>query len=91
MATNRKTVARGYNAKHKAERARWVPKVKAGGVQCARCGGLLAPDEPFDLDHTEDRTGYNGPAHVRCNRRAGAIKGNRIRRGLVAPVRRWQL
>lgn len=86
MASAGKTVARGYNARHKAERARWVPRVKAGGVLCARCHQPLAPNEPFDLDHTDDRTGYNGPAHVKCNRRAGGLKARRRDR-----VRRWKL
>ena len=36
---------------------------------------LIAPGSPWDLDHTEDRTGYLGPAHRSCNRSAGGRNG----------------
>jgi hypothetical protein len=63
------STARGYGVVHQKLRARWAPIVEAGGVACARCGFLIAPGEPFDLDHSDDdRTQYNGPAHAGCNR-----------------------
>ena len=83
------TVARGYGAAHRQERARWAPIVAAGGAVCARCGGLILPGSRWDLDHTPDRTGYNGPAHRYCNRAAGARTGNANRRRRRAVVRTW--
>jgi hypothetical protein len=58
---------RGYGRAHELLRARWVPKVAAGKVNCARCGERISPLEPWHLDHTDDRAGYLGPSHVRCN------------------------
>ena len=61
--------ARGYDATHEAERARWEPIVATGGVRCWRCLVLLDPELPWDLGHDDrDRTKYRGPECVRCNR-----------------------
>jgi hypothetical protein len=69
MPTKGKTKARGYGATHKRYRKAWARQVAAGIVNCARCGHLIEPGAPWDLDHTDDRTGYRGPAHQACNRR----------------------
>jgi hypothetical protein len=63
--------ARGYGACHRALRMAWAAQVTAGIVRCARgadclfavndVAGLIAPDEPWDLGHTDDRNGYQGP------------------------------
>jgi hypothetical protein len=66
-----------YGAAHRAHRAAWLPF--ALGSPCARCGRPIEPGESVDLDHAEGG-GYLGFAHSTCNRRAGAIKGNRVRR-----------
>lgn len=90
------TTARGYGAAHKAERKRLEPIVARGGVTCAKCGQLIEPGEPWDLGHTDDRTGWTGPEHRDCNRADGARRGN-ARRGRVhvderpwiRPEREW--
>jgi hypothetical protein len=48
-------------------RRRWEPRVAAGEIACARCGERISPIEDWHLDHADDRTGYLGPSHVRCN------------------------
>ena len=60
---------RDYGANHQAERER----LKRAGIQnfnCARCGRRFHQLEPFDLGHTDDRNGWSGPEHQRCNRQA---------------------
>src|SRR4051812_45496276 len=90
MAERKTTAERGYNAQHKAERARWAPKVKTGLVDCARCHAAIAVDEPWDLDHTDDRSGYNGPTHASCNRAAGGRNGAAVTNSAKAmTVRDW--
>ncbi len=61
-----------YRAAHDRERRRWAPQVAQGIVACARCGGLIGENEPFDLDHAPDGQSYLGPSHQRCNRRTAA-------------------
>jgi hypothetical protein len=82
------TVQRGYGAQHKAERARWAPLVEAGQAVCVRCGLPIQPGSQWHLDHTEDRTGYLGVSHARCNRKAGAKLGARRRWGTRTAITR---
>lgn len=82
------TTARGYGVAHQAERKRWETVVKQGDAVCTRCQKPLAPDDPFDLDHTDDRTGYLGAAHVSCNRGAGARNATRARVANQQMIRR---
>lgn len=78
--TTGSTTARGYGHVHQKERARWQARLQAGETfPCPRCHRPVVNGMAFDLDHRDDRTGYLGPAHRYCNRRAGAIKGNRQR------------
>jgi hypothetical protein len=79
-----KTKARGYGAKHKALRRRWAREVAEGLCHCARCGGWIVPGEPWDLDHTPDRTAYLGPSHRYCNRATATHKARRKRRAVYA-------
>lgn len=69
------TTARGYGATHTAERAKWAAVVEAGKAECARCHRPIMADDPWDLDHNDDRTGYIGPSHATCNRSAGGRNG----------------
>ena len=71
----RTTTARGYGTRHQRERQRWAATVKTGQALCVFCEAPIPPDAPWDLDHTEDRTGWRGPAHRSCNRSAGGTKG----------------
>lgn len=63
------TTARGYGWHHQKLRKRLEPKVRAGKCLCERCGKPILPGQLWDLDHTDDRTGYLGPSHRQCNRR----------------------
>jgi hypothetical protein len=64
---------RGYNAAHDRLRASWVPRVKAGGVACGRCGRLIEPGTPWDLGHPgDDKRLTPVPWHRRCNRQFAA-------------------
>lgn len=65
---------RGYDAKHDRERRRVARLVRRGGVTCARCGQPIAPDDDWHLDHTDDRAGYLGPSHAKCNTSAAGKK-----------------
>lgn len=71
------TSQRGYGREHARLRREWARKVTAGQVDCARCGGPIQPDEPWHLDHADDREGYLGPSHARCNESAAGRKGRR--------------
>lgn len=81
------TAARGYGGKHQAERDKWRPRVNRGEVNCARCGQPIEPGRAWDLGHTDDRKGYTGPEHTRCNRVAGGRNGAKVTHALRAQGR----
>jgi hypothetical protein len=83
--SQRSTTERGYGPEHQKLRARWAPQVALGEVRCARCRRLIKPNEPWDLDHSEDRSKYLGPSHARCNR---ATATHAAQRRQAAPARR---
>lgn len=68
-----RTIANGYGREHKRARKLWAARLAtAGQLPCPRCGKPVTSAMPWDLGHTDDRSGYTGPEHVACNRRAGA-------------------
>jgi len=68
---------RGYDAAHRKLRLQWRQRIDQGGVHCASptCGKPISPHAPFDLGHTDDRSGYIGAQHPSCNRSEGGTKG----------------
>lgn len=89
------TSERGYGAAHQRERDRWAPVVAAGGAMCARqgpkcIGKPLAPDQPWDLGHNDDRTAWTGPECIPCNRGAGGANGAAVANEKRAmTIRKW--
>jgi len=67
-AERRTSSQRGYGHQHQHRRAQLEPLVAAGTTTCARCHTPIRPGQPWDLDHTNDRTGYLGASHRHCNR-----------------------
>lgn len=62
-----------YGGEHQAVRRANLPY--AYGAPCGRCGRPMLAGQPLDLDHNDDRVGYRGFAHARCNRSAGGKVG----------------
>lgn len=62
------TTARGYGWEHQQRRARWKPRVEAGGVACGHCGQPIAPGSEWHLGHPEDDPSATPvPWHAPCN------------------------
>jgi hypothetical protein len=62
-----------YGTVHKKERRRWAGRVKAGVVDCWRCGELIDPSDGWDLGHVDEDGRNRGfptrhPEHRGCNR-----------------------
>ncbi len=71
-----------YGRAHRDRRARWARRIAAGGVNCARCGESIEPNESWDLGHDDsdpERRRYSGPEHSRCNRATRAHLPSRKR------------
>lgn len=60
---------RGYGPAHRQLRARLLAAFRPG-QPCARCGLPITSKGDADLGHTDDRQGYRGLEHRRCNRGA---------------------
>ena len=76
-STRRKgsSTARGYGAQHRKLREALLPA--AYGMPCYRCGELMLRGQELHFDHLDDRSGYGGFSHAKCNVKAGAQKGRR--------------
>lgn len=87
----RSTVERGYGADHRRLRREWQQRLNDGEhVEChARVCFMrtrtISPDDPWDLGHLQDRTGWTGPEHRYCNRKEPQL------RATPRPRRRWTL
>jgi hypothetical protein len=62
---------------HQQRRRQLEPLVRAGGLNCARCGRRIEAGQQWHLDHHDERNGYLGASHASCNASAGAHKANR--------------
>jgi hypothetical protein len=66
---------RGYGQRHKELRESWRLRIAGGElVPCARCQKPIGTRDAWDLDHTDDRSGYLGPSHRKCNLSAASAK-----------------
>jgi hypothetical protein len=62
-----------YGGVHQKERKRWMRLVRAGGVDCWRCGKQIPVGSRWDLGHVDEEGRARGlpsrhPEHIRCNR-----------------------
>lgn len=57
-----------YGSQHQKLRRLLAREVETGSVACTRCGRVILPGQPWDLDHSDDGNGYLGPSHRACNR-----------------------
>lgn len=80
---------RGYGSPHMRRRRQLAPLVASGVVACAECGHLIEAGEKWHLGHTDDRTGYVGPEHVRCNTRKAGYKSHGLEPAEQRESRRW--
>lgn len=72
MPSQGTTRQRGYGHRHRSLREQWKPKVEAGKVKCWRCDKPIRPGDKWDLGHSDDRSHYEGPEHIQCNRATAA-------------------
>ena len=68
------TTKGGWGHQHQRRRAALAPYVNAGKATCCRCHEPIHQGEEWHLDHSDDRTSYNGVAHATCNLAAAGDK-----------------
>jgi 5-methylcytosine-specific restriction endonuclease McrA len=80
-----------------ALRAAWQPLIDEGGILCPFCSLPIRPGQAWDLDHRIPKViapeaiwdeSNHRPAHASCNRRHGAVLGNRSRKRRASRRRR---
>jgi hypothetical protein len=76
-----------YGAEHQRIRKALLASGYWLMAPCPRCGLPMRPGERLDLDHTDDRTGYLGLSHSRCNQAAGSRIGSANRKARRAALR----
>lgn len=99
MPRSKTSAARGYDRSHQAKRRWWKPKVDRGEVDCHAILCLeeqdgrsrrIEPGSAWDLGHTQDRTTWTGPEHMRCNRSEGGKRARAKERARTLPrSRNW--
>lgn len=75
--------SRGYGHAHRRQAA-WLKARMHDGDPCCRCGLPMYRGQALEADHHQVPMAMGGVlpdalAHASCNRRAGAILGNRLR------------
>lgn len=68
------TAERGYGKDHRDLRTNLAPM--AIGKTCHFCGEPMIEGQALALDHTEDRAGYRGMAHLSCNAADGGRRSH---------------
>ena len=81
---------------YRAARVRLDVEVKAGRgwcvqPECIMTTRYIPPHTPWDVAHDDSGLVILGAAHRRCNRRDGAVRGNKMRARKSVTVRRWRL
>lgn len=89
-------MSRYHTTSQAGTRARKARAAVTLPTQCARCGLMIQPGEPFDMGHAEDvaaggATSELRPEHRTCNRRGGGRLGAAIvnARKKRPPTPRW--
>ena len=79
---------RGYGVEHRRRVA--AEREQQYGKPCVRCGYPMVRGQVIQLDHTDDRSGYLGWSHQRCNVAASNRRRAELRRaqGFVPRRRR---
>jgi hypothetical protein len=78
---------------YRSARQTFAAEVKAGRGWCCQpvcimTSRWIPPGALWDVAHDDTGTVILGPAHRRCNRRDGAIRGNQMRARRYFPPRR---